>query len=135
MSTHLRNIMVLADDIEASIAFYRDVVGLVVTMDVGGGQIRWVTLAATDNPGETGQIVITSPHAGQSQEVGDQLARLLAAGNLPHIIFVTDDLDAVFARAAAHGAEILQDPQDQGWGVRDGALRDPAGLAVRVQQA
>ena len=80
-----------------------------------------------------GQIVISQPHAGRSQQEGDQIAALVALGAFGPIVFDTDDLDAAFEKARATGlGEVLQEPMDQGWGVRDCAFRDPAGNMVRV---
>jgi uncharacterized glyoxalase superfamily protein PhnB len=79
--------------------------------------------------------VLSQPHAGRSQEDGDALAALLAKGELRSVQFRSDDLDATFEKVAdAPGAEVLQEPASQPWGVRDAAVRDPAGNLVRIEQ-
>jgi predicted enzyme related to lactoylglutathione lyase len=133
MSIAVSYFPISAPDVEAGVAFYRDALGLEVVQDVPHGEYRWVTLASPDTP--VGQIVLSQPHAGRSPQEGDLLATLVAQGAFGPIVFDTDDLDALFARARATGlGEILQEPADQGWGVRDCAFRDPAGNMVRVRQ-
>ena len=79
--------------------------------------------------------MLSQPHAGRSQEDGDTLAALLAKGELRPLHFRSDDLDATIEKVAgAPGAEVLQEPVDQPWGVRDGAVRDPAGNFLRIEQ-
>jgi predicted enzyme related to lactoylglutathione lyase len=131
MSISVSHFPVHAVDVDAAVAFYRDALGLEVTNDVPYGEFRWVTLSS---PGSSiGQIVISQPHAGRSEQEGDQIAALVALGAFGPIVFDTDDLDAAFERARATGlGEVLQEPMDQGWGVRDCAFRDPAGNMVRV---
>lgn len=132
MTIQLQYTTVLSTDVPASVAFYRDALGLTVEREVNYGDLSWITLG---DPAETGgKIVVTQPHAGVSPEVGDALTALLAAGNLPQLVFLTDDVDAAHQRAVGAGAEIIQDVLAQDYGVRDFALRDPAGTAVRVQQ-
>jgi len=94
---------------------------------------RWITLATESQPEI--KIVLSQPHAGRSQEDGDTLAALLAKGELPGPFFRTDDLDTTFDKtAAAPGVEVLSEPADQFWGVRDAAVRDPAGNMIRIEQ-
>jgi predicted enzyme related to lactoylglutathione lyase len=82
-----------------------------------------------------GQLVVSQPHAGRSQQEGDQLAALVALGVFGPIVFDTDDVDAAFERARATGlGEVLQEPMEMGYGVRDCAFRDPAGNMVRIGQ-
>jgi predicted enzyme related to lactoylglutathione lyase len=133
MSISVSHFPVHAVDVDAAVAFYRDALGLEVTNDVPYGEFRWVTLSS---PGSTvGQIVISQPHAGRSEQEGDQIAALVALGAFGPIVFATDDLDAAFERARASGlGEVLQEPMDMGYGVRDCAFRDPAGNMVRVGQ-
>lgn len=133
MTTRLQYTTVLSTDVPASTAFFRDALGLVVENEVSYGDLSWVTLGDPADP--HGKIVLTQPHAGVSPEIGDAIAALLVAGNLPQLVFATDDVDAAFARATAAGADVVQDVQAQDYGVRDFALRDPSGTAVRVQQA
>jgi catechol 2,3-dioxygenase-like lactoylglutathione lyase family enzyme len=134
MTTSLSTVHILVDDVDAAVAFYRDILGLTVRNDVANGDFRWVTLA-TDTQPEIG-IVLSQPHAGRSQEDGDALAALLAKGEMYPVHFRFDDLDAVFERiAGAPGVEVLSEPASQPWGVRDAAVRDPAGNRLRIEQA
>ena len=112
--------------------FYRDALGLEVRNDVKAGEFRWVTVGA---PGQDVDIVLSQPHGGRSQAEGDALLALVTQGSLQAAIFRTDDLDATFEKVRASGAEVLQEPASQPWGVRDCAFRDPSGNLVRIQQA
>jgi catechol 2,3-dioxygenase-like lactoylglutathione lyase family enzyme len=133
MNTSISGVHVTVDDIDAALSFYRDTLGLTVRNEVANGGFRWITLV-TDSQPEIA-IVLSEPHAGRSQEDGDALAALLAKGVLPMIQLRADDLDATFDKiAGAPGVEVLQEPTDQFWGVRDFAVRDPAGNMVRVEQ-
>jgi catechol 2,3-dioxygenase-like lactoylglutathione lyase family enzyme len=133
MTISLSATHVAVDDVDAALAFYRDTLGLTVRNDVGGGTYRWVTLG-TDTQPEIG-IVLSPPHAGRSQEDGDALAALLAKGALGMVHLRCDDLDAMFDKIASSATvEVLSEPTDQPWGVRDAAVRDPAGNMVRIEQ-
>ena len=134
MTVSISAVHVLVDDPDAALAFYRDTLGLTVRNEVERDQFRWITLA-TDSQPEI-QIVLSQPHAGRSQEDGDTIAALLAKGELRPLHFSSDDLDATFEKVAGTpGAEVLQEPVSQPWGVRDAAVRDPAGNHVRIEQA
>jgi catechol 2,3-dioxygenase-like lactoylglutathione lyase family enzyme len=133
MTVALQYINITVNDVDESIAFYTDALGLEVRNDVPSGPYRWVTLGSDAQPGV--DIVISVPHAGRSQADGDALQELLTKGVLPMLIFRADDLDATFERVRASGAEVLQEPIDQPWGPRDCAFRDPSGNTVRISQA
>lgn len=134
MSIQLSTTHVLVDDVDRALTFYRDALGLSVAADVANGPYRWVTLVSPEQP--TVKIVLSQPHAGRSQEDGDALARLLAKGSLTGpMIFSATDLDQTFERLRAAGVDVVQEPADQPWGVRDGAVRDPAGNLIRISQA
>jgi catechol 2,3-dioxygenase-like lactoylglutathione lyase family enzyme len=134
MTVSLSHVHVLADDPDAALAFYRDTLGLTVRNEVANGGFRWITLSTADQPEI--EIVLSQPHAGRSPADGDAVAALLAKGELPGILFRTEDLDATFERVRAAGnAEILQEPASQPWGARDAAFRDPSGNLVRISQA
>jgi len=133
MTIELQYCHVTVNDVDESLGFYRDALGLVVQNDVGSGGFRWVTLGSPDQPGLG--IVLSEPHAGRSQADGDALQELLTKGVLPMIMFRVDDLDGVFEKVRASGAEVLQEPMDQPWGPRDSAFRDPSGNMVRISQA
>jgi catechol 2,3-dioxygenase-like lactoylglutathione lyase family enzyme len=119
-------------DPEAALGFYRDALGFEVRNDVKAGEFRWVTVGA---PGQDLDIVLSQPHGGRSEAEGDALLALVTQGSLQAALFRSDDLDATFEKVRASGAEVLQEPADQPWGVRDCAFRDPSGNLVRIQQA
>jgi catechol 2,3-dioxygenase-like lactoylglutathione lyase family enzyme len=123
---------VTVDDMDAAIAFYTEGLGLEVRNDVSGGGFRWVTLGA---PGGGTEIVLSEPGGGRSPEDAEAMHALLAKGALPFNVFEVPDVDALFERVRATGAEVLQEPAQQPWGPRDCAFRDPSGNTVRVNQA
>ena len=133
MTISLQYCNITVSDVDESIAFYRDALGLDVRNDVSSGGFRWVTLGSDAQPGL--DIVLSVPHAGRSQADGDALQELLVKGALPMMVFRSDDVDATFEKLRAAGAEVLQEPIDQGWGPRDCAFRDPSGNMVRIAQA
>lgn len=134
MTVSLSTVHILVDDPDAALAFYRDTLGLRVRNEVASGGFRWITLA-TDSQPEVG-IVLSQPQAGRSEQDGEALAALLAKGEMYPVHFRTEDLDATFEKVAATpGVEVLQEPADQPWGVRDAAVRDPAGNRLRIEQA
>jgi catechol 2,3-dioxygenase-like lactoylglutathione lyase family enzyme len=133
MTVSLSTVHIYVDDPDAALSFYRDTLGLTVTNEVENEGFKWITLV-TDSQPEIG-IVLSQPQAGRSKEDGEALAALLAKGELPGPFFRSDDLDSTFeAAAAAPGVEVLSEPADQFWGVRDAALRDPAGNMLRIEQ-
>jgi catechol 2,3-dioxygenase-like lactoylglutathione lyase family enzyme len=133
MTISLSAVHVLVDDPDAALGFYRDTLGLAVRDEVARDGFRWVILVTESQPEV--QIVLSQPHAGRSQEDGDALAALLGRGELRSLHFRADDLDAAFDKiATAPGVEVLQEPIHQPGGVRDAAVRDPAGNLVRVEQ-
>jgi len=134
MTIQISGVHVLADDIDAAVAFYGDVLGFSVRNTVENGGFRWVTLVSDAHPDL--ELVLSEPHGGRSQEDGDAIAALLAKGALSMLQLRVSDLDATFGRITASAdAEVLQEPTDQFWGVRDAAVRDPAGNMVRIAQA
>lgn len=132
MTISLQYSHVTVNDVDESIAFYADALGLMVQNDVGSGAFRWVTLGTDSQPGLG--VVLSPPHAGRSQADGDALQELLTKGALPIVAFRTDDVDALFEKVRESGAEVLQEPKDQDWGPRDCAFRDPSGNTVRIAQ-
>lgn len=134
MNIEVSTCFIAVDDHDEAIAFYRDVLGLEVRNDVGFEGMRWVTVGAPTQPGVN--IVLEPPLAdpNASQADRDAMARLLAKGLLRAVIFTTDDCDATFERIRAAGAEVLAEPADQPYGVRDCAFRDPAGNMLRFNQ-
>ena len=132
MTIALQYFNVTVADVEESIPFYQDALGLEIVQDVSYDGFRWVTLGSSSQPGIG--IVLSVPHAGRSQENGDAIQELLVKGELPMLVFMADDLDATFEKVRASGAEVLQEPIDMGW-ARDCAFRDPSGNMVRISQA
>ncbi|WP_084106064.1 VOC family protein [Demequina sp. NBRC 110056] len=120
-------------DPEASLAFYRDALGFEVKNDVGQGAMRWITLGPAD---AATTIVLTPPAVDPGITDGERqtIAELMAKGSYAAIVLATPDVDGAFAAIEATGAEVVQEPQDQPYGVRDCAFRDPAGAMVRIQQ-
>lgn len=133
MTITLQYTNITVHDVDESLAFYRDALGLDVQNDVSSGEFRWVTLGSGAQPGLG--IVLSAPHAGRSKADGDAMQELLTKGVLPMLVFSTDDLDATFETVRASGAEVLQEPMDQPWGPRDCAFRDPSGNTVRISEA
>lgn len=121
------------DDHEAALAFYRDTLGLEVRQDVNVEYGRWLTVGPKAQP-ELG-IVLQSAGVGRSPQDAQTLKELLAKGSLSGLVFETGDVDALFEKVAASGAEVLQEPMDQPYGVRDCAFRDPSGNQVRFNQS
>jgi catechol 2,3-dioxygenase-like lactoylglutathione lyase family enzyme len=133
MSLTLATTFILVEDPETALGFYRDALGLEVRMDVSNEGFRWVTVGA---PGQDDvSIVLSQPHGGRSKIEGDELLSLVTRGSFQAAIFKTDDLEGTFERVKASGADILEEPTDQPWGVRDCAVRDPSGNLVRIQAA
>jgi len=132
MTVQLRYVNITVNDVDAALAFYSNVFGLEARNDVANGGFRWVTLGSAEEP--VLELVLSEPGAGRSPENADALQELLVKGELPMLVFRTDDVDATFERAVAAGAEVLQEPMDQGWGPRDCGFRDPSGNSVRVEQ-
>ena len=121
---------VTVDDQDKALTFYRDVLGLNVTADAPLGPFRWLTVSAPGNPGM--EIVLATPDMGHGPDDTEALKMLLAKGALNGVLFTTDNCDAAFERIRATGAEVLQEPIDQPYGVRDCGFRDPAGNHVRI---
>ncbi|GAA4678929.1 VOC family protein [Pseudonocardia yuanmonensis] len=120
------------DDHEASLAFYRDTLGFEVRNDVEYEGLHWLTVGPKDQPGTS--IVLHPPAAdpGVTDEERRTIAEMMAKGTYASINFATKDLDGTFERLQAGDAEVVQEPTAQPWGVRDCALRDPAGNMIRI---
>jgi predicted enzyme related to lactoylglutathione lyase len=130
MDIKISHSFITVDDQEKALAFYRDALGLVVNTDAPLGPYRWLTVSAPGNP--TMEIVLATPDMGHGPDDTESLRMLLAKGALNGVLFTTDNCDAFFERVRATGAEVLQEPIDQPYGVRDCAFRDPAGNHVRI---
>ncbi|WP_418276835.1 VOC family protein [Isoptericola jiangsuensis] len=121
-------------DPEASLGFYRDLLGLELVQDVGQGAMRWLTFVAPSGPDVRLVLTPPVPDPGVSDQERRTVAELMAKGVYQSIILATRDLDATFARLQAADVEIVSEPTEQPWGVRDCALRDPAGTMVRIDE-
>jgi catechol 2,3-dioxygenase-like lactoylglutathione lyase family enzyme len=122
------------DDPEASLTFYRDALGFEVRQDVGKGQFRWITVGPPGQPQTS--IVLYPPAAtpGLTDDERRTIAEMMAKGVFANLLLATKDLDATFEQVQATDAEVVQEPTDQPYGVRDCAFRDPAGNLVRIQE-
>jgi catechol 2,3-dioxygenase-like lactoylglutathione lyase family enzyme len=122
------------NDPEASLAFYRDTLGFEVRNDVGYERMRWITVGPPAQPGTS--IVLHPPFAdpGVTEDERRTIAEMMAKGTYAIILLATPDLDGIFARLQASDAEVVQEPTEQPYGLRDCAFRDPAGNMVRIQE-
>jgi catechol 2,3-dioxygenase-like lactoylglutathione lyase family enzyme len=123
------------DDPEASLAFYRDTLGFEVRNDVGYGQMRWITVGPAGQP-ET-SIVLHPPAVdpGITEDERRTITEMMAKGTYGIILLAADDLDGTFEQLQAADVEVVQAPTEQPYGIRDFAIRDPAGNLIRVNQA
>lgn len=135
MNLTIHSTMLPQTDPEASLAFYRDALGYEVRNDVGYEGMRWITVGSPDQPGTS--IVLYPPAAtpGMTDEERRTVEEMMAKGTFASLNLVTGDVDAAFERLQATDAEVVQEPTDQPYGVRDCAFRDPAGNLLRIQQA
>ncbi|MDH6195799.1 putative glyoxalase superfamily protein PhnB [Mycobacterium frederiksbergense] len=130
----IHNTFLPHDDPEESLAFYRDVLGFEVRLDVGGGKMRWITVGP---PGQPGTSIVLHPPAVDPGITDDErrlIAEMMAKGTYAIIVLATKDLDATFQKLQATDTEIVQEPTEQPYGVRDCAVRDPAGTMIRIQE-
>jgi predicted enzyme related to lactoylglutathione lyase len=134
MELKVSHCFIAVHDHDQALAFYRDVLGLEVRNDVKNEGMRWVTLGPKEQPDVN--IVLEPPAANPSASPQDKkvMSQLLADGMLRAVIFATDDCDATFEHVCRAGAEVMQEPMDQAYGVRDSAFRDPSGNMVRFSQ-
>jgi catechol 2,3-dioxygenase-like lactoylglutathione lyase family enzyme len=122
------------DDPDAALGFYRDTLGFEVRNDVGYAGLRWLTVGPAGQPDTS--IVLHPPAAapGVTDEERRTIVEMMAKGTYGGILLATPDLDGAFARLAASGADVVQEPAEQPYGVRDCAVRDPAGNLIRIQE-
>jgi catechol 2,3-dioxygenase-like lactoylglutathione lyase family enzyme len=122
------------DDPDASLAFYRDILGFEVRGDVGSGKMRWITVGPPDQPATS--IVLNPPAAnpGLTEDERRTIGEMMAKGTFGMLLLATKDLDGTFERLEATDAEVVQEPTEQPYGVRDCAFRDPAGNMIRIQE-
>ncbi|MBD0709068.1 MULTISPECIES: VOC family protein [unclassified Streptomyces] len=122
------------EDPDASLAFYRDVLGFEVRGDVGQGRTRWVTVGPAGQPGTSILLAPVGADPGVTEAERKTIAEMMAKGTYGWILLATPDLDALFEELQGKDAEVVQEPTDQPYGVRDCAFRDPAGNLVRFQE-
>jgi AraC-like DNA-binding protein/catechol 2,3-dioxygenase-like lactoylglutathione lyase family enzyme len=122
------------DDPDASLAFYRDILGFEVRTDVGQGTMRWITVGPAGQPSTS--ILLAPPAVGPgfTEDERRTIAEMMAKGTYGWILLATKDLDGTFERLQASDAEVVQEPVEQPYGIRDCAFRDPAGNLVRIQE-
>lgn len=132
MDISLKSVPITVNDVDEALAFYVDALGLEKQADVAAGDFRWVTLGFASEPGLG--IVLSAPHAGRSAIEG-ALQVLVIKGTFGPYGFTTNDVDAVFEKIRASGAEVIPEPMEQAWGPRDCAFRDSSGNMVRIAQS
>jgi predicted enzyme related to lactoylglutathione lyase len=122
------------DDPDAALRFYRDTLGFEVRNDVEYGGMHWITVGPAGQPDTS--IVLYPPAAtpGLTDDERRTIAEMIAKGTFASIVLATPDLDGTFERVQGGGAEVVQEPVDQPYGVRDCAFRDPAGNMIRIQE-
>jgi catechol 2,3-dioxygenase-like lactoylglutathione lyase family enzyme len=122
------------DDPDATVAFYRDTLGFEIRNDVGYNGMHWITVGPPDQPGTS--IVLFPPAAspGITDDERRTIAEMMAKGTYGIVVLATKDLDGTFERLQANGAEVVQEPTEQPYGIRDCAFRDPAGNLIRVNE-
>ncbi len=122
------------DDPDASLAFYRDTLGFEVRNDVGYEGMHWITLGPPNQPDTS--IVLYPPEAdpGVTEDERRVIAEMMAKGTYASVNLATPDLDGAFERLQAGDAEVVQEPTEQPYGIRDCAFRDPAGNLIRIQE-
>ncbi len=134
MNITIHSSMIPQDDPEAALAFYRDTLGFEVRNDVEYGGMHWITVGPREQPDTS--IVLYPPVAtpGITDEERRVIADMMAKGTYASINLATTDVDRTFERLQASDAEVVQEPIDQPYGIRDCAFRDPAGNLIRIQE-
>src|ERR1700750_396501 len=134
MNITIHSTMLPHEDPEASLTFYRDTLGFEVRNDVEYGGMHWITVGPPDQPATS--IVLYPPQAtpGITDDERRTIAAMMAQGTYASITLATDALDGTFERLQAGEAEVVQEPTDQPYGIRDCAFRDPAGNLLRIQE-
>jgi catechol 2,3-dioxygenase-like lactoylglutathione lyase family enzyme len=135
MNLTVSHTFITVSDQDQALQFYRDVIGLKVVNDVAFDGFRWLSLTPPAQPGVEIVLQVPEQYPDISPADRDAMAALVAKGLLAGVIFATDDCDATFEQLRAAGAEVLQEPIDQPYGVRDCAFRDPAGNMLRFSQS
>jgi catechol 2,3-dioxygenase-like lactoylglutathione lyase family enzyme len=121
-------------DPDASLAFYRDALGFEVRLDVGQGTMRWITIGPPNQPDTNVVLWPPTGNPGITEDESRVVAEMMAKGTFAVLLLAADDVDRAFEEVSAHDVEVVQEPTDQPYGIRDCAFRDPAGNLVRIQQ-
>jgi catechol 2,3-dioxygenase-like lactoylglutathione lyase family enzyme len=134
MDTTIHASFLPQNDPDAALTFYRDTLGFEVRNDVGYDGMRWITVGPADQPGTS--VVLYPPAAtpGLTDDERRTIAEMMAKGTYGMLLLATKDLDGTFEQLQASDAEVVQEPTEQPYGVRDCAFRDPAGNMVRIQE-
>jgi catechol 2,3-dioxygenase-like lactoylglutathione lyase family enzyme len=122
------------DDPDASVAFYRDTLGFEVRSDVGNGKMRWIAVGPADQPGTSILLAPPAVDPGITEDERRTIVEMMAKGTYGWILLATADLDGTFEKVQASDAEVVQEPTEQPYGLRDCAFRDPAGNLVRIRE-
>jgi predicted enzyme related to lactoylglutathione lyase len=122
------------DDPDASLAFYRDILGFEVRSDFGSGKMRWITVGPSSQPDTCILLAPAGADPGVTDDERRTIAEMMAKGTYGWILLATKDLDGTFEKVEASNAEVVQEPTEQPYGMRDCAFRDPAGNMVRIQE-
>jgi predicted enzyme related to lactoylglutathione lyase len=122
------------EDPEVSLAFYRDALGFEVRTDVGEGTMRWITVGPANQPDTSILLAPPATDPGITDDERRTIAEMMAKGTYGWILLATPDLDRTFEQVQASGAEVVQEPTEQPYGIRDCAFRDPAGNLIRIQE-
>jgi predicted enzyme related to lactoylglutathione lyase len=122
------------NDPEASLAFYRDALGFEVRTDVGQGKMRWITVGPPGQPDTSILLAPPTTDPGTTDDERRVISEMMAKGTYGWILLASKDLDGTFERVQASNAEVVQEPADQPYGIRDCAFRDPAGNLIRIQE-
>ncbi|WP_411103133.1 VOC family protein [Streptomyces sp. cmx-4-9] len=122
------------EDPDASLAFYRDVLGFEVRSDVGQGKMRWITVGPAGQPDTSLLLAPPAVDPGITEDERRTIAEMMAKGTYGWILLATKDLDGTFEKVQAGTTDVVQEPTAQPYGIRDCAFRDPAGNLIRIQE-
>jgi len=134
MDITIYSTMLPHDDPDASLAFYRDTLGFEVRNDVEYQGMHWITVGPADQPGTSIVLYPLGATPGLTDDERRTIAEMMAKGTFASINLATKDVDSIFEALEAGDAEVVQEPIDQPYGIRDCAFRDPAGNMIRIQE-
>ena len=134
MDITINTVFLPHDDPDASLAFYRDVLGFEVRSDVGQGKMRWITVGPAGQPGTSILLAPPATDPGITEDERRTIAEMMAKGTFASVNLAAKDLDSAFERLQASDAEVVQEPTEQPYGLRDCAFRDFAGNLIRIQE-